>query len=112
MDKEAVVTNEIRLAGKVSRQSPIKYTPAGFPVNEFTVAYHQAFLETTNVGYIDVVVTGESAETFSKLIRIGAELIIEGQIWSRQYKNRQGLTMKEVKIVAEKISISPGKHIS
>lgn len=112
MDKDAVFTNEIRLTGKVSKQGPIKYTPAGFPVKEFTLAYYQSFLEITSVGYIDVVLTGESTDIFSKSIRIGVEVVIEGKIWSRQYKNRQGVTMKELKIVAEKISISSEKHIS
>lgn len=109
MDKEPFVTNEIRLSGKVSRQTQLRYTPAGFPVKEFTLAFHQAFLESTNMGYIDVVLSGDPAEAFSKMIRVGAELSVVGKIWTRQYKSRQGVMMREVKVVAEKISTQTEK---
>lgn len=104
METEALVSNEIKLKGKVSQQSPLRYTPAGFPVREFILAVQQNFLNSLTVGYFDVVVTGDLAERSEKLIKIGSELNIVGSLWSRQYRNRQGVAMKEVKVVASTVS--------
>jgi len=105
---DQLVTNEIKLVGKVSSQSPLRYTPAGFPVKEFTLAVNQEFLETANVGYFEVILTGELAEVSTKLIRIGATLNLLGRVWNRNYKNKEGLAVKEVKVIATALTPHTG----
>lgn len=98
--------NEVFLSGKVSQVGSLKYTPSGVPVGEVTVAVKQTHLELTNMGYFDVVLSGELAERWFSRLKIGISLEIVGQLWSRTYKNRQGVSLKETKVLASDLNES------
>lgn len=98
--------NEVFLVGKVSQVGSLRYTPSGVPVGEFVLAVKQSHLELTNMGYFDVVVAGELAERWFTRLKVGAGLDVTGQLWSRTYRNRQGVSQKETKVLASALNES------
>lgn len=96
--------NDVIVAGKVSQVGLLRYSPSGVPLGEMVLAVKQSHLELTNMGYFDVLLTGELAERWFSRLKIGTKLEVGGQLWSRAYKNRQGLSLKETKILARTLN--------
>lgn len=94
-------SNAVRLQGKVSRVGILKYTPAGVPVLEFTVAVPQRGLERESIGYFEVVAQGALAEQVSDGTKVGRSVVLTGSLWARTFKNRQGTKVCETKVVLE-----------
>lgn len=72
---------------------------------EFTVAVPQ-HLWKSEMGYYSVLVRGSLAEDWSTRVKIGVLIAVRGALWSRKYKNRQGIPLQEVKVVAD--HLAPG----
>ena len=98
------------LAGKLSRVGPLKYTPSGIAVQEIVVATQQTHLETVNMGYFEVVLVGDLAEQLGKKLKVAQEIEVKGTLWNRSYKNRQGVQLKETKILANEIGEKNGRE--
>jgi len=102
--------NQVCLSGKVSRVSPLRYAPAGTPISEFIVAVQQSHLEVTNMGYFEVVLTGDMAEKWSRELKIGMWVDVKGELWSRAFLNRQGTKINETKVLAKEIGGTLGRE--
>lgn len=81
----------------------MKYLPNGTPVLDFTLAAPQRQFEKKSIGYFEIVVCGEAAENVNGTLKIGKNVSIQGGLWMRNYKNRQGNKITETKILVESI---------
>ena len=97
------MSNSVTLTGKISRAGALRYTPSGVPVAEFTVAVPQQQLDKKSVGHFEAVIFGETAEDFHTSLRIGKVVQLQGALWTREYKNRQGIKCSETKIIVHSI---------
>lgn len=95
--------NEVLLAGRVSRLGVLKYTPSGHPLAEISLAVPQELLAKPSMGTVQVVLTGDAAETEFPKLRIGSYLRVEGKLWQRTYRTRKGERVNELKVIAHKI---------
>lgn len=102
--------NQVRLTGKVSKVGPLQYAPSGTPIAELIIAVQQTHLEKTNVGYFEVVLSSELAEKWSRDLKIGMVVDIEGSLWSRTFLNRQGIKISETKVLAKQIGGNLGRE--
>jgi len=102
--------NQVLLTGKLSRVGPVKYTPSGIPIQEIVVAVQQTHLEKANMGYFEVLLSGALAEQVGSKLKIGKEVEVSGALWSREYRNRQGVQLKETKILANQIGETHGRE--
>lgn len=91
------------LSGKVSRVGRLEYTPSGAPMGELELAVPQAHLEKTEMGYFEIVLLGPLAEHWIPQLKIGYLLEVQGKLWSRKFKNRQGTPVKETKVIANQL---------
>jgi len=81
----------------------LKYTPSGTPVCEFTLAVPQVYFGKLSVGYFEIQMHGDFAETHARLLRVGKTVRLNGALWSRVYKDRQGKRVQETRILADAI---------
>lgn len=91
------------LTGKISRVGALRYTPSGVPVSDFTVAVPQQQLDRKSVGHFEAVMFGEVAEQAHRSLKIGKVLQLKGTLWTREFKNRQGIKVSETKIIVHSI---------
>lgn len=101
--------NTVHLVGKISRLSPLKYTPSGVPVREAILAVPQESLGKRGVGYHAVFFSGESAELQTQRFRIGSQVEIQGSLWTREYRNRRGDKMSETKVMVHQAKLLTGE---
>lgn len=100
---ESEGTNLVQVRGKVSKLSPIRYTPNGLPILEVVLAVGQRFLGESSVGYLEVIFGNDMAVEMSSQLRVGQVVSVKGQIWSRRFRDRSGKLVTEKKVVAELI---------
>lgn len=91
----------MELAGKVSRVEPLKYLPSGVPVCTFTLAASQKYMGKASVGYFEMLLTGEEAEFISPKLKVGKRGKITGQLWTRQYRDRQQRLVRETLVLVK-----------
>ena len=77
--------NRVILAGNLTRDPELRYTPKGTAVSRITLAVNRTFATETGerkeeVAFIDVDVWGRQAETIAQYMRKGRPLLIEGRL--------------------------------
>jgi single-stranded DNA-binding protein len=65
----------------------------------------QSFLGTASRGRYDILAVGELGAGLEQKLRVGVPVKVTGQLWLREFRNRKGTAVKEVKIVGKSISI-------
>lgn len=98
--------NEVALVGKVSRVGQLKYSPSGKPSLDFTVAVPQRVLDADSMGYIEAVLFGDSAEDTAQVLKVGRRVSVKGQLWGRNYRNRQGDKVSEIKVICASVELA------
>ncbi len=77
--------NRVILAGNLTRDPELRYTPKGTAISRITLAVNRSFSTETGerkeeVTFIDVDVWGRQAETIAQFMRKGRPLLVEGRL--------------------------------
>jgi len=77
--------NKVILAGNLTRDPEMRYTPQGRAVAKLGLAVNRTWTTETGekreeVSFVDVEAWGRNAETLSKYMRKGKPLLIEGRL--------------------------------
>ncbi len=85
--------NRVILAGNLTRDPELRYTPKGTAVCRITLAVNRTY--TTDAGerkeevsFIDVEVWGKQAETISNFMRKGRPLLVEGRLKQETWEDK------------------------
>jgi len=100
--------NKVLLTGRLSRIGRTGYTPSGLALQEIEVAFPQVHLDRKSIGYCTVSLTRTLPELL-KDAKIGDWVELEGSLWIRQYKDKNGQKKDQFRRLAEKISFLSGK---
>lgn len=96
--------NTISLQGNLTRDPELRFTPAGKAVLSFGLAWNQKRGDTDKVIFFDVAMFGDTAETLSKLITKGQQVIVEGQMDEDQWNDKDtGKKRTHKKIIANRL---------
>ncbi len=98
------------LVGNVGRDPDMRYTQAGRPVMNFSVACNRQGPPAADGGerekiteWFTVVCFGRLAETYANLISKGSKVYVDGRLQTRSYEARDGQTRFVVEVVANDI---------
>ena len=85
--------NKTLLAGNLTRDPELKFTPKGHAVANFTVAHNrkwrtEAGEDKEEVSFIDCVVFGKTAENVAKFFKKGAAIFVEGRIKQESWDDK------------------------
>lgn len=96
--------NRVFLAGNLTRDPEVRYTPAGAAVATLGMAVNRFY--TTKTGekkeetlFIRVVVWGKLAETCKEYLKKGSSLLVEGRLASRSWE-QNGQKRSTVEVIA------------
>jgi single-strand DNA-binding protein len=99
------------LIGNVGRDPEMRYTQAGKPVLNFSVACNR-WAPPSNEGerreeteWFNVICFGRLAEVAQNLVSKGSKVYIEGRIQTRTYEGRDGQTRHVVEVVANDLQM-------
>ncbi|MCB5258674.1 MAG: single-stranded DNA-binding protein, partial [Candidatus Cloacimonetes bacterium] len=100
--------NKVFLAGRITREPELRYTPKGTPVVRFTVATDRKYKDEMDQWqsvpiYIDVVAWSNQAEYICKVAHKGTAVLVEGRIDTRSYVDSNNINRKVFEIIADHI---------
>jgi single-strand DNA-binding protein len=99
------------LIGNVGRDPEMRYTQAGKPVLNFSVACNRMGPQTPEgerreeTEWFTVVCFGRLAEVAQNLVTKGSKVFVEGRIQTRSYEGRDGQTRHVVEVVAGELQM-------
>jgi single-strand DNA-binding protein len=108
--------NRVFLAGRLTRDPEVRYTPSGMAVADLGLAISERF--KTKEGdweektvFVDVVVWGRQAETSGEFLYKGSPVLVEGRLQLDQWENQQGEKRTKLRVRADRVQFlgSPRK---
>lgn len=101
--------NRVILAGNLTRDVELRYTPQGTAVANFGIATNRKYGEDKQETFFgEVVVWNKLAETCSNYIRKGSKVLVEGRLTTESWES-EGQKKQRTRIVAEQVRFLDAK---
>jgi single-strand DNA-binding protein len=100
--------NRVILAGNLTRDPELRYTPGGQAVTKFGIAINRVYLTQNGerkeeVDYIPVVVWGKQAESCSQFLSKGRPVLVDGRLRYRSWETTDGQKRSAIEVVAFRV---------
>lgn len=103
--------NKVFLAGNLTRDPELRYTPAGTAVASFGLAVNERYKQgdewKDRVCYVDITVWDKQAERCSEQLTKGSSVLIEGRLNFRSWESEQGQKRSKLEVVALNVQLLP-----
>ena len=102
--------NKVILAGNLTRDPELRYTPSGKAIAKFGLAVNRNWTTDTGekkeeVTFVDVDAFGRQAEVISQFMKKGRSLLVEGRLKLDQWDDKQtGQKRSRLGVVLESFS--------
>lgn len=99
--------NRVVLAGRLTRDPELRYTPNGNAVANFTIAINRPYRNQQGqqeADFINCVAWRNQAENLANYMRKGSLIGVDGRVQSRSYDNQEGRRVFVTEILAEHIT--------
>jgi single-strand DNA-binding protein len=99
--------NKVILAGNLTRDPELRYTPKGTAVTEIGVAVNRTWRDESGatqeeVTFVDVAAYGKQAEVIGQYLKKGRPILIEGRLKLDQWDDKQtGQKRSKLRVVLE-----------
>ena len=101
--------NLVLLAGNLTKDPEVRYTPSGTAVADLGIAVNRTWVDRqTNerkeeVCFVDVVAWGRQAETCGEYLRKGSPILIEGRLQLDKWETQAGEKRSKLRVRARRI---------
>jgi single-strand DNA-binding protein len=101
--------NKVFLAGNLTRDPELRYTPGGTAVAQFGLAVNRRFRNREGqmqeeATFVDIEVWGRQAEAASEYITKGSPVLIEGRLKLDTWESKQtGERRSKLRVVGERV---------
>lgn len=101
--------NRVFLAGNLTRDPELRYTPGGTAVAQFGMAVNRKFKNREGqlqdeATFVDIEVWGRQAETSSEYLSKGSPVLIEGRLKLDTWESKQtGERRSKLRVVGERV---------
>lgn len=107
--------NRILLAGRMSRDPEVRFTPQNVPVCTVTLAVPRDFKPKstdTETDWIDIVLWRSSAEFVGRYGAKGRLMIVDGRLQMRKYTDKDGNKRTAAEVVADHVYFGDRKEVA
>jgi single-strand DNA-binding protein len=105
--------NRVILAGNLTRDPQLSYTPSNTPVCELGMAVNRRWRDREgnqkdDVCFVDLICYGRQAETINQYMQKGRPMLVEGRLRYRQWTNKEGQNRNKLDVVIENFTFLGG----
>ena len=106
--------NRVILMGRLTKDPEMRATANGTEVTTFTLAVNRNYSKTGNpqTDFIDIVAWRQAAKFAYQYFNKGQLVAVDGQIQTRSYTDKNGVTRKVFEIVADQLHFAESKSTS
>ncbi len=101
--------NRVILMGRICHDLELKTTPNGVPVLSFRIAVdrnYQAKGEERKSDFFNIVAWRSSAEFVNRYFGKGRMILVEGELQTRQYVDKNNVTQNITEIIVDNVSFT------
>ena len=102
--------NSCTIQGRLAADPQLRQTTSGKSVCSFRIACTRNFGKDPETDWLDCVAWGQTGEFVSKYFQKGAQILLQGNMQTRQYQDKNGNNRKAVEINAERVFFCGGKQ--
>ena len=95
--------NKAVLMGRLTADPELRYTGNGTAVTSFTIAVDRTHSKENAADFIEIVAWRKTAEFISQNFHKGKEILVEGEIQSRTWTDKEGNKRKAVEVNAQEV---------
>lgn len=100
--------NRVALAGRLTRDPEVRYTPSGHAVASLGLAVNRPYKDPAGswqeeTCFVQVVVWDRQAETAGQQLKKGSALYVEGRLVSRSWETPDGQKRQVLEVRAERV---------
>lgn len=105
--------NRVILAGNLTRDPQLSYTPSNTPVCQFGLAVNRKWRDREGnlkeeVCFVDLNAFGKQAETINQYMSKGSGILVEGRLKLEQWTSKEGQNRSKLSVVVENFSFTGG----
>jgi len=104
----AINLNRVVLAGNLTRDPEMRFTPAGTAVTNLRLAVNRRY--TTREGerkkevtFVTIVAWGKQAQSCQEYLKKGSPVLIEGRLQSRDWETEDNEKRTTLEVIAERV---------
>ena len=104
--------NRVILMGRLTRDPELRTTPSGVSVCTFSIAVDRRFQtkgEEKKTDFFNIVAWRQTGEFVSHYFKKGNMILVEGELQTRQYTNKDGINVNVTEIMAEQVCFTGEK---
>ena len=106
--------NKVNLIGRLTKDIELRYTPANnMPVASFCLAVNRKFVKTgeeRQTDFFNIIAWNKLAETISKYLFKGNQVVISGRLETRTWDDANGQKHYVTEIIAEEVDFIETKN--
>ena len=98
--------NSLMLVGRLAKEPEIKELESGKKVSNITLAINRNFKNADGIyetDFVDCVIWDGIANNVSEYCKKGDLIGIKGRLQTSLYENKEGKTLKNIDVIAERI---------
>lgn len=101
--------NRVILAGNLTRDPQLSYTPSNLAICQFGLAVNRKWRDREGnmkeeVCFVDINAFGKQAETINQYFSKGRSILIEGRLRLEQWTSKEGQNRSKLSVVLETFS--------
>lgn len=105
--------NKVVIQGRTVAAPELRHTTGGTPVTSFCIASERSYVKAgteRGADFIDVVAWNKTAEFITHYFKKGQLILIEGELQTRTYKDKNGNNRKAVEVIARNAFFSESQR--
>lgn len=102
--------NSTIIQGRLTKDVELRHTQSGTAVASFTVAWSEKYKEQEKKLFLPCVAWGGTCEFISKYFRKGDQIVIEGQLTTRDWQDSNGNKRQTIELTAERVHFAGSKN--
>ena len=100
--------NIVILAGRLTRDPVLRYTPGGQSVVDMGLATSRTYMNKAGekkeeVCFVDIIVWGKQAEASNEYLKKGSSVLIEGRLQLDTWESKEGEKRSRMRVQASRV---------
>ena len=102
--------NKVFLSGNLTRDVEVRYTQNGMAYARMGIAINRKYKEKDSVDFFNLVAWNKTAEFCGRYLTKGSRVLVEGNLRTNSYENKDGTKVNTVEIWVDNIEFADSKR--
>ena len=102
--------NKVFLSGNLTRDPEVRYTQQGKAYARMGIAINRRYKDKESVDFFNLVAWDKTAEFCGRYMTKGSRVLVEGQLRTNSYENKDGVKVNTVEIWVDNIEFASSKR--